>query len=165
MVAPALPPALPPALIETWAQQQGETDAEYEAFLLWLDEGDARKVPTEQWRKAATQWGWSERVLAYERSTMPSGTAADDQIEANLRHLVLLESGKLLRNAATTVGPILGAGDLVRLINVLVELRENDNKGKRRSNPDDITDLSNITTDDLRKLYEAEAIVKRARGQ
>jgi hypothetical protein len=161
----ALPSALPSALADAWAQAPGETDAQYEAFLVWLDAGESRTVPAPEWQGAATRFGWSERVLAYERAQALAARPAETpqaQIEANLLHLATIESGKLLRSSATTIGPIMSVAELVKVLGYLAELRP---KGDDHRRPvTDTPDLQSLSLHDLETLYAAQAIVQRAKG-
>lgn len=160
--------ALPPALSDAWAQLPSETDAEYEAFLTWLDAGDNRRSPLAQWTQAAHRFDWAARVLAYERAqaiSAPVAETPEQQIVANLMHTAQIEAGKLLRTSATTIGPVMSVTDLVRVLGFLAELQR---AGAEKPVPaNDVLaeeDLGKFSTDDLRKLYEAQEIVLRAKG-
>lgn len=161
--------ALPPALSDAWAQLPGETDAEYEAFLTWLDAGDDRRSPLAQWIQAAHRFDWAARVLAYERGqaiSAPVAETPDQQIVANLMHTAQIEAGKLLRTSATTIGPVMSVTDLVRVLGFLAELRHGQKPANDTKSVDVIADedLAKFSTEDLRKLYEAQEIVLRAKG-
>lgn len=158
--------ALPPALSDAWAQLPGETDDEYEAFLLWLDAGDDRRSPLAKWSRAANQYDWAARVLAHERAeaiTSPRGETPEVQITSNLLHLAQIEAGKLLRSSATAVGPIISVTDLVKVLSFLADMQR---RGEReapqtQADPDQYKQLS---LEDLRKLYDAQEIMLRAKG-
>lgn len=162
--------ALPPALSDAWAQLPGETDAEYEAFLIWLDAGDDRRSPLAQWTQAAHRFDWAARVLAYERAqaiASPVAETPEQQIVANLMHTAQIEAGKLLRTSATTLGPVMSVTDLVRVLGFLAELQRGGQKPANDAPAVDTIadeDLAKFSTEDLRKLYEAQEIVLRAKG-
>lgn len=161
----ALPASLPSAITDAWAQHPDENDAEYEAFLIWLDAGDQRTAPPHELRASATRWNWSERALAYERARAITETHAggtpEEQIAANLLHLALLEAGKLLRSSATSIAPICSTGELIKLLGYLSDMKA-DGRGAAPATPGDVSKLS---TDDLRKILEAQDIMRRAQGQ
>lgn len=166
----ALPPPaadLPAALSDAWAQLPGESDAEYEAFLVWLDAGDDRRAPAAQWNQSAHRFDWAARVLAYERaqaiSAAPSETP-EQQIVANLMHTAQIEAGKLLRSSATTIGPVMSVTDLVRVLGFLADLQRGNEKPAPANDVVAEEDLQKFSTEDLRKLYEAQEIVLRAKG-
>jgi hypothetical protein len=161
--------ALPPALSDAWAQLPGETDAEYEAFLVWLDAGDNRRAPLAKFSSTANRFDWAARVLAYERAQAIAGIGAagetpEQQITANLLHTAQIEAGKLLRTSATTIGPTMSVSDLVRVLGFLADLQRGSapEPPERGEMPDDV--VAKISTEDLRKLYEAQEIVLRAKG-
>ncbi len=161
--------ALPPALSDAWAQAPRETDDEYEAFLVWLDAGDNRKNPSPKWQTAATRYGWAERVVAYERGVVlskPDAEPPEIQITANLMHLAQLESGKLLRQSATSIGPVIGVTELVRVLAFLADMQRATLGAAptTRTAPADEATLKKMPIEDLRKLYEANEIIRRAKG-
>lgn len=157
--------AIPPALADAWAQHPNESDVEYEAFLLWLDAGDQRTAPPADLRTSAIRFNWSERALAYERARAvteaPASGTPEDQIAANLLHLALLEAGKLLRTSATSIAPICSTGELIKLLGYLADMKS----AGRGSAPATPGDVSKLSTDDLRKILEAQDIMRRARGE
>jgi hypothetical protein len=158
--------ALPPALSDAWAQLPSETDDEYEAFLVWLDAGDDRRSPLAKWSSAANRFEWAARVLAYERAhaiAAPSAEAPEIQITSNLMHLVQIETGKLLRASATTIGPIASVTDIVKVLTFLADMQR---AGMKNGPPpsNDVVNVEKMSTEDLRKLYEAQEIMLRAKG-
>jgi hypothetical protein len=159
--------ALPPALSDAWAQLPGETDDEYEAFLVWLDGGDARRSPAAMWSNAANRYDWAARVLAYERAeaiTAPRGETPEIQITNNLLHLAQIEAGKLLRSSATSVGPIISVTDLVKVLSFLADMQRKGEGDPASRAPADVPDYKALSTEDLRKLFDAQEIMLRAKG-
>jgi hypothetical protein len=156
--------ALPTGLEETWAQQPGEPDASYGAFLEWLDAGPTRKAPATADIPAAHKYNWAQRAIAYERANEihkadVTGVPAAVQITDSLTRMVQIEARKLLRKSAAETDPVISVGDLMRVVGFLAE---NGHTGKPV--PAKI-DPSKLSVEELRTLLEADKLKQRLKGE
>jgi hypothetical protein len=76
---------------------------------------------------------------------------------------VMIESGKILRQSATTIGPIMSPGELIKVAGYLSDLQRGESSAPRESDRPAI-DYSKLSLDDLRKLHEADEVVRKVRG-
>jgi hypothetical protein len=147
-------------LEEIWAQQPGEPDAAYGAFLEWLDAGASRKSPATADIPAAHKYNWAQRAIAYERAheihrADVTGVPAAVQITDSLTRMVQIEARKLLRKSAAETDPVISVGDLMRVVGFLAE---NGHTGKPVKTKQD---YSNLSIEDLRALRLADEIKQR----
>jgi hypothetical protein len=156
--------ALPTGLEEVWAQQPGEPDGAYGAFLEWLDAGPTRKAPATADIPAAHKWNWAQRAIAYERANEihradVTGVPAAQQITDSLTRMVQIEARKLLRKSAAETDPVISVGDLMRVVGFLAETGHTGKPVKAK------VDTSKLSVEELRTMLAADQIRNRLKGE
>lgn len=150
-------------LEELWQQRtaDGETDADYWAFIDWLDGGKNRGAVPHKHLEIAARWGWAERAIAYERASdlqaglTPGGKSPHEIILDNLTRMLQIETTKLMKQSALDGNPVVSVKDLLSTATLLREIQLKAVEEKSRA-----TDLSQFSKEDLQKILEAQAIMR-----
>jgi hypothetical protein len=156
--------ALPTGLEEVWAQQPGEPDAAYGAFLEWLDAGPTRKAPATADIPAAHKYNWAQRAIAFQRAQESheadvTGIPSAQQITHSLTEMVKIEARKLYRKSAAETDPVISVGDLMRVVGFLADTGHTGKPVKSK------VDTSKLSVEEMRALLLADQIRNRLKGE
>lgn len=155
-------------LTEIWQQRPEETAEEYGCFLAWLHAGPARGAPPAEAAEAARAHEWAERALAYERESSQlaaaaSGTTPEQAILANLTRVVDIEAAKLLKQAASSHQPVVSVKDLTAIVGLIQDLHDRGKAAGRGGAGAASADLSQYTTEEKRKILDAQMLLQKGR--
>jgi hypothetical protein len=160
------------ALAEVWQRRDDEPDEAYAAFMAWLAANPAERsappgppAPEADW---ARRFEWAERALAYERASAmaaaescPTPVAPEVAISNNLLRMVVLETDKLLKQAASTRQPVVALKDLIATMNLFREMQLAGLAAKRADGAAASLDLSALSQDEKRTMLEAQRIQRK----
>lgn len=155
------------SLQKIWAQKSGESDAEYRAFLAWLQEPN-RKTPTKGDIPTAMTWQWSERASAFDKATAiqqqenMGGTANPVvQTVSDMTRLLQNEANKYLNASYKSPDePVVPARDLVAIFKLLQDLQKAMIKEESGA-----LDLSKATEEEMEIILEGKRIIAELRNR
>jgi hypothetical protein len=157
------------AALETlWARREadGESEESYGEFLAWLDLGSNRGSPRPAQAADATRYEWAERALAYERAAELQNAenagnplTPQQQISNNLVLMLQIETAKLVQQSAKDPGAVVTLKDIVATMNMIAGIQKLAVQAESAK-----ADLSKLSTEELKKVLEAQKILKQLAG-
>lgn len=147
-------------LSEVYSRRPDESEEDYWHLVEWMERGAQRPAVPAAHQALAQRHDWAARAVAYDREwelqrSAATGLTPERDTVANLTQVVQLEVRKLLKQSAQTEGNVMTVKEIASVMTTIQGFHEEARKSESARR-----DLSKLSKDKLKKVLEAQAILK-----